>query len=213
MKPKKYVYKQEVDKSTQHYKKFMKNLRAYKKFIKVNGRFPMQRTERKFRPKAEHNLYSWLSQLKYYKAKRKLPEWKYHLLNEIPGFVWSRQSNVWYTKLEQCKNYIEKYGVTPPQIRCERFPERIENGKWISPIDARLHSLSVWCLIQRDHYRRGILKPDRLDSLIDIGFDFEPELGAAYVMDKKANIKTVQGMDTEENIKYLLNQQKETWRF
>jgi hypothetical protein len=213
MKPKKYVYKQKIDKKSQHYKSFMRNLRAYKKFIEINGRLPMQRTVTTFRPRAEHRLYTWAAQLKHYKSKQTLPEWKYDLLNEIPGFLWSKQNNVWYSKFEECKNYIERYGITPPQIRMDRFPERIENGKWISPIDDKLHRLSVWCLIQRNHYRKNTLKPDRLDNLINIGFDFEPEYGPAYVTDKEANIKTVQGMDSEDNIKYLLNEQKGTWRF
>ena len=61
-------------------------------------------------------------------------------------------------------------------------------------------------MVQRNAFRRGTLLPDRMNALIDVGFDFEPGNGPVH---ERGNIP---GMDSIENIKYLKNKQKHSWR-
>lgn len=208
MKVEKFVYKAKpVDKQSRVYKKFMKVFKAYKKFVEVNKRLPMQSSANNIRPKSEIKLYQWANGKKNRASKRLLAEWQYELLCTIPGFTWSTQSNVWFNMLTNLSEYMLKYNETPTQLRPERFPERIHKGKWISPVDDKLHRLSVWCMVQRNAFRRGTLLPDRMNALIDIGFDFEPGNGPAH---ERGNVP---GMDSIENIKYLKNKQKHSWRY
>ena len=209
MKKWKYKVKEGPNKTSKHYQAFMKQWRAYLRFIDKNGRLPQQSNSINKRPIAESRLYTWASQVKNQARKRTLSQWKYDLMIQIPGFIWNKQSNVWFTKFFELKEYIEKYGEAPTQLRCERFPERLENGKWISPVDAKLHSLSVWCMQQRKLYREDSLLPDRLNHLIDIDFNFEPHNGP---IGRKNGV--IPGMDTEENIQYLLKRKvKATWKY
>lgn len=200
---KKWEYKQRQapNKQSLHYRNFMKQYRAYNRFIAKWGRLPMQSNSCNRRPIAERRLYQWASQIKHRMQQRKLPQWKYNLCTNIVGWEWNRQSNVWTQRYLECKAYIEQYGHTPTQIRPERFPERIHKGKWISPVDAQLHTLSIWVMCQRKKFNKGELLPQRLNALIDIDFEFEPPMGRSV----RTN-GMIDGMDTMENINRIVEE-------
>jgi len=208
MKVKKWVYEEKpIDKKSGHYKNFIKTFRKYKKFVEKNNRLPMQSSTTQKRPKAETRLYAWASGKKYRAAKRLLPQYQFELLDSIQGFAWNTQNNVWFQRLTELAEHMLIYNESPGQLRPERFPERVHKGKWISPVDAKLHTLSVWCMVQRRAFKKGTLLPDRMNHLIDIGFDFEPVMGPK---NERGDIK---GMDSMENINYLKKIDKYSWRY
>ena len=125
-------------------------------------------------PTNGHSLYHFINRLKA--TQDSLSRYQLSLLNEIDFFnlksAPNQQEKNWIKKFNQLKDYIEIHGKPPGQIRTSRYPDRYINGKWKTKEEADLHSLSIWVLSQKQHYKKNELSNERINLLSEIGFYF-----------------------------------------
>jgi len=137
-------------------------------------------------PPFGHSLYSFTYRLK--KNRGSLSNYQLSMLNEIDFYnlktAPSQQDKVWLKKFYKLKAHLEEYGKIPPQIRRDRYPDRFVNGKWKSKEEENLHSLSIWVLSQKQHYKKQKISEERINLLSEIGFYFNAKQKFPYTIKK-----------------------------
>tara|TARA_X000001036_G_scaffold153351_1_gene145563 strand:+ start:193 stop:1335 length:1143 start_codon:yes stop_codon:yes gene_type:complete len=137
-------------------------------------------------PPFGHPLYRIIYRFK--KNKASLSNYQLSMLNEIDFFnlktAPSKQDKVWLEKYNQLKDHIKKFGKPPGQIRTSRFPDRYVNGKWKTKEEQELHSLSIWVLSQKQHYKKKKISEERINLLSEIEFYFNKKQKFPFTIKK-----------------------------
>ena len=119
---------------------------------------------KQYYPTKEDNakIYQWTTAQRTFRTANKLKQNRINKLDEI-NFIWNQQDESWNDKYQKL---IDWKGINPDPLKwpSQRSKEAVE------------HELAVWFLRLRSDYKKGNIKEDRFNKLLEISFPFEPHL-------------------------------------
>ena len=150
---------------------FMKHFEALKDFVQIYGRFPLQgETHRHPETGNVYNVGIWCNTLKRSYKSGKLTNDKIQLLLGI-GFEFGNLNDATFMQnFEAVKDFAQIYG---------RFP--VTNETHPHPVTGEVYNIGSWCIRQRQLYKKGKLSDERIQLLLDIGFEIESLKEAAFM--------------------------------